>query len=344
MRHPLVGRDSECETIIDNFALENLRIGVISGPLGIGKTSVAVEVGNKLLSRDWIVHYHDYTSKDPNSDIVMFLETYCPVSSVESDITEDATSKTSPAQQKKPTLLILDQLETVLEADKLDIIPNGVQRLVDAALEKAHDLHLLLVSRRKIDFMEDFAFSIQLEPLRSAVAVQLLQSVSPISSNADLEVIANGCGFNPFAITIVLALIQKGMSENDIINKMSSPDIFWKELSHNVVKNHFLKESETSINGHHTKLVQKESFKPLLSSLKGIHSSERKQLILDSWIQETKYNEQDEYRDEISVYDKASDPRYCHCRLCTSSDGISPFKLALESSAFSYHLSSEGKC
>lgn len=55
---PIVGRDEECNGIIDNLALNHLRVGVISGPLGIGKTSVALEVGHKLLFKGWNVRYH----------------------------------------------------------------------------------------------------------------------------------------------------------------------------------------------------------------------------------------------------------------------------------------------
>ncbi|KAL9971996.1 hypothetical protein ACROYT_G018227 [Oculina patagonica] len=56
-------------------------------------------------------------------------------------------------------------------------------------------------------------------------------------------------------------------------------------------------------------------------------------MIIDSWIAEAEHNDED----EIPSYEKASDPRYCHCRLCMSSDDTDHLK----SSAFLLNLSLE---
>lgn len=339
LAYPLLGRDVECEEIVDNLVSNEWRVGVIFGPLGIGKTSVAVEVGHKLLSKCWTVHYHACGVQDPSSEIEMLLKSYSQVSEVDSDLISDDRNETCTVQGTHSTLLILDQLKNILEADEPEIIPKTLQRFVDAALDEVHCLQLLFVSRKAIDLKEDSAFSLKLEPLKSAVAVHLLQSVSQTSSNADLEVIVKGCGCNPLAIMMVRVLIQKGISENDIVNMMSSSDNFWKKLSHSVVKRHFLKETETLINGQSMMLAQNESLKPLLSSLVGILSTDQKQIVLDSWIQEIKYNDED----EIPSYEKPSDPRYSHCRLCMSSDGTNHLKMALGSSNFLLDLSLEGR-
>ena len=339
---PIVGRDGECDEIIDNLALNQCRACVISGPLGIGKTSVAVEVGHKLVLRGWNVRYHACTKQNPSSELGMLLENHCHCPNLESDLISGDRNKTFPVQETCRTLLVLDQLENVLNADEAEIIPRALQRFVGDTHDQAHCLQLLLVTRRSIDLKVDFAFYLKLEPLKSAVAVQLLQSISQIASIADLEVIAKGCGYNPLAIMIVRALIQKGISENDIISMLVSSDNFWKKLSHNVVSRHLLKKKETLCNGDQSmKPVQNESLTSPLSSVAEIHTTDQKQMTVDSAsIQGTKCTDED----EIPSDEKASDPRYCHCRLCMSSDGTSNLTLALGSSTFFLGLTLEGRC
>lgn len=339
---PIVGRDGECKEIIDNLALNRWRVGVISGPLGIGKTSVAVEVGHKLLLKGWNVRYHACNNQNPSSELGMLLENHCHCPNLESDLVCDDSNGKCPVQETCRTLLILDQLENILNDDEADIIPRALQRFGGDTLDQVHFLQLLLVTRKRIDVKEDFAFYLKIEPLNSAVAVQLLQSVSQITSVANLEVIAKGCGYNPLAMMIVRALIQKGISESDVISMLSSPDNFWKKLSHNVVRRHLLKEKETLVNGDQSmKLTQNESLTSPLSSHVEIQMIDQKQVTVElASIQETKCTDED----EIPSDEKASDPRYCHCRLCVSSDGKSSFTLALGSSAFFHGLTLEGRC
>ncbi|KAJ7327397.1 hypothetical protein OS493_027087 [Desmophyllum pertusum] len=218
------------EIIVTWFRMSGL---VIAGPLGIGNTSVAVEVGHKLLSKCWTVHYHACGVQDPSSEIEMLLK----------------------------TIVRFSELENILEADEPEIIPKTLQRFVDAALDEVHCLQLLFVSRKAIDLKEDSAFSLKLEPLKSAVAVHLLQSVSPTSSNADLEVIVKGWWMQSTRYHDSPSLNSKRNIRNDIVHMMSSSDNFWKKLSHSVVKRHFLKETETLLNGQSMRLAQNESLK-----------------------------------------------------------------------------------
>lgn len=339
---PIVGRDGECNKIIDNLASNQWRLGVISGPLGVGKTSVVVEVGHKLLLKGWNVCYHACTNQNLSSELGVSFENHCHCPELESDLICDHRNEKCPVQDTGRTLLILDQLENAINADEAEIIPRALQRFVGDTHDQVHCLQILLATRKRIDLKVDFAFYLKLEPLKSAVAVQLLQSVSQISSIANSEVIAKGCGYNPLAIMIVRALIRKGISEHDIINMLLSSDNFWKKLSHNVVRRHFLKENETLVKVDQSmKPLKNKSLTPPLSSLVEIQTTDQKQMTVNSAsIHETNCTD----ADKIPSEEKASDPRYCHCRLCMNSDGTSNLTLALESSAFFLGLTLEGKC
>ena len=298
----LLGRDKECEEIIANLASDQFRIGVIHGSLGIGKTSVAVEVGHKLLSKGWTVSYHVcYQISTPYTSLDQVLNSA-------NHLRNDNISETFPAEGSNPTLLILDQVENVNEAGESAIIPKALQTFVDDEL-KFSCIKPLLVSREEISFTDDLAFHFKLKPLSEESASQLLQSFSQISSNHDLGLIANGCGCNPLALMIIRALIDKGMTEKDIASDISSPEHFWTKLFHSFEKCNVLTERET--NG-----AQKDSLKMPLPSLVEINATVQMQMFLESWIKETSHLD----KKEITGYEKAFDPRYCRCRLCTRPD------------------------
>lgn len=338
-----MGRDEECKEIIDNLALNHWRVGVISGPLGIGKTSVAVEVGHELLLKGWNVRYHVCTNQHPCSKLEMLLECHCHCPNLESDLICYNGNEKCPVQGKCRTLLILDQMENVFNADEADTITGVLERFVDNTLDQVHCLQLLLVTRKRIDLKMDFVFNLKLEPLKSAFAVQLLQRVSQITSVANLEVIAKGCGYNPLAMMIVKAVIQKGISENDIISMLSSSDNFWRKLSHNVVRCYLIKEKEALVNSDQSiKLPPNKSLSSPLSSFVEIHvrtTDQKQTTVASASVQEAECTDED----KIPSDQKASDPGYCQCRLCMSFNGTSNLTLALESSSSFLDLTLEGR-
>ena len=309
----LLGRDKECEEIIANLASDQFGIGVIYGSLGIGKTSVAVEVGHKLLSKGWTVSYHVCYQIS-----TLYTSLYQVLNSA-NHLKNENISETFPAEGSNPTLLILDQVENVNEAEESAIISKALRTFVDDEL-KFSCIKLLLVSRKEISFTDDLAFHFKLKPLSEESASQLLQSFSQISSHHDLGLIANGCGCNPLALMIIRALIDEGMTEKDIASNISSPEHFWKKLFHSVEKCDVLTETET-------KGAQKDSLKKALSSLVEINATVQMQMFLELWITDTSPLD----KKKITGYGKAFDPRYCRCRLCMRSDKKKNLKSALVS-------------
>lgn len=295
----LIGREAESEEIIGKLASDHFRAGIIYGPLGIGKTSLAVEVGHQLLAKDWAVNYLACNDLGSSLEQLEVLIKSSPATFLKYDQRNETFSLKS-----HNILLILDQVENILEADQSTFVPKAFHTLLEPALE-ASSLKVLLVSRKQLSYADDLAFSMQLEPLSKLAAVQLLENTSKISCKDDLGVIAKGCGCNPLALMIVQALIHKGMSEKEIVSEMSTPEHFWKNLSHIIEKNHVLREVGVNMS-------QNGSLQAHLSSLLGIKSTVQAEMFLESWI-EGKNCLQEE---EDSYYKMASDPRYCHCRLC----------------------------
>ena len=109
--------------------------------------------------------------------------------------------------------------------------PQALQTLLDVAKE-VNSFRLLIVSRKRLNFTYDNGFSLEVGSLSITSAVKLLESYFQSSSKHPLQLVAKGCGCNPLVLTIIGLIIQKGIPETQIIEKMPSPEQFWKILLH----------------------------------------------------------------------------------------------------------------
>ena len=320
----LVGRDKECEEIVGNYVLNQFRIGVIYGSLGIGKTSVAVEVGHKLLSMGWAVSYHVCNDVESTLEIVTPFTNLNHVFNSATHLKNDNINDTFPVDRLHPTLLILDQVENVIEDNEPVIIPKALQTLVDIA-KQVRSVRLLFVSRKQMSLTDDLAFPLELESLSKASAIQLLESFSQISSQHELELIAKGCGCNPVALMIIRALIHKGIPETEIISKMSSPEHFWKSIFGSVEKCYDSTEGETK-----WAIRNFSKLRELSAVVVGIQETVQMQMFLEWLSEETNYLSEV----EGDCNEKPFDPCYCQCRPCLSSNRMESSKMALSSSVY----------
>lgn len=219
----LIGREKECDFIIDSLSSSQFRFGVIHGIPGVGKTSIAVKVGHSFVSKGWSVSYHDCR----NGEFSKWLLT--PFKKLHKTA-NSAINDSFPAENSLPTLLIFDQLGNVVN-DELAKTPQALKTLLDVAKD-VDSFRLLIVSRKRLNFTCDNGFSLEVGSLSMTSAVKLLESYFQSRSKHHLELVAKGCGCNPLALTIISVIIEKGIPETQIIEKMSSPEQFWKILLH----------------------------------------------------------------------------------------------------------------
>lgn len=197
----------ECEEIIANFTLNQRRIGIIQGTQGIGKTTVAVEVGHVLLSKGWQVHYHLHRDHDASLDISTLLPQAQAISGV-----------------SHPTLFILDT-DMCIANEGQSKLRNAFHSFAQSVNENGY-VGVLFVIKDGMHFLENLAFSCNLQPLSSTFAVELLKTTLRKSPVDDLRAIAKICDCIPRALIDARGLIQGGMSETDFINTISSSGKF----------------------------------------------------------------------------------------------------------------------
>lgn len=216
---PFVGRNLECEEIVANLTSTHRRIGIICGVQGIGKTAVAVQVGQMLLSKGWNVHYYLCKDQDANLKISELLST-------------QAINEIS-----HPTLFVLDNVDVYDKTDGQDKIRNVLQSFVDSASANGY-AGLLFVARKEMHFLKDIAFLFNLQPLSSTSAVELLNTAPRNVPVGDLNAIAEACDNIPLTLMVARGLIEDGMSEMDIINEISSSDKLRMDKGHKLDDSH----------------------------------------------------------------------------------------------------------
>lgn len=217
----------EIEEIVGNLTSNHRRIGIICGAQGMGKTTLAVQVGHMLLSKGWHVYYHLSNDQDASLKILPRLTAHA-ISGI-----------------LRPTLFILDNLDTYNEPDGQDKMYNVLQTLVESVTENGY-LGLLFVTRCKhIPFLSKIPFLINLQPLGGNFAVELLNNPYRNIPVGDLKAIAEVCDHSPLALMVARRLIENGVAETDIINEMSSFDKLPMGKVDKLENSHFAKGEES---------------------------------------------------------------------------------------------------
>jgi predicted ATPase len=138
---PLVGRDSEVAAILDRLERPEVRLVTLSGPGGIGKSRLAVEVATRLQPEfpGGVVFTRLASVTDPD----LVIPTIATAAAVHSEGTRDAFDGLVEALDDKPTLVVLDNFEHLLPAAPvlarlLEACPNLKVLVTSRAVLRLH--------------------------------------------------------------------------------------------------------------------------------------------------------------------------------------------------------------
>lgn len=156
---PLVGRDEEVVAILDRLLRPDVRLVTLSGPGGIGKSRLAVEVATRLQSEfsGGVIFTRLASVTDPD----LVIPTIATAAAVHTEGTRDAFEALVEALYDKPTLAVLDNFEHLLPAAPL------LTRL----LEACPSLKVLVTSRAVLRLHGEWDHPVP--PLEHADAVRL---------------------------------------------------------------------------------------------------------------------------------------------------------------------------
>jgi predicted ATPase len=194
---PLIGRKKELVDVLRLFS-DGVRLVTVTGPRGIGKTRLALEVAHELARRS--------TDRVCFVDLSLFRdgERVVPMVARELGVVDG------------PPERVIDR-ELLLVLDGLENVADGAGAL-DEILCRSPEARLLATSRQAVHVAGEQAYP--LRPLAEAPAAELLRSCAQAvdasfdAEFATLAVIADRLGRLPLALELAGArLVAEGPSE-----------------------------------------------------------------------------------------------------------------------------------
>jgi len=182
---PLVGREQEVNVITKQLLEPACRLLTLTGPGGIGKTRLSIEVGNSLEQ-----HFVDGIHFIPLAGIgttESILPAIADVLELGFSGPADALVQLNNSLHNKKTLLIFDNMEHLLEG----------RELLSEILQNTHDVKMLVTSREQLHLQWEWLFDVQglplpeendEKPIETNSAVQLfIQRARQASQDFSLE-------------------------------------------------------------------------------------------------------------------------------------------------------------
>ncbi|GAA1683117.1 BTAD domain-containing putative transcriptional regulator [Fodinicola feengrottensis] len=167
----LIGRDDAIARIQARLATD--RLVTLTGPGGVGKTRLAVQIAGELVKRftggGWLVELAGYhqTCSDALADVVMNA---LSVRDTSGD-TQRSVDRLAAALRERELLLVLDNCEHVIDE---------AAELVDAVLRAAPGVRVLATSREPLALPGEVVWNVP--PLENASAVRLFAARAAAAS------------------------------------------------------------------------------------------------------------------------------------------------------------------
>lgn len=238
---PFVGRDNDIRNITYFLFHPHTQMVHIFGLPAVGKSTLAIHLGHKVVSRGVAVRYINMD----DSHISKSSDIFEPVQSVDNDrktskdlvvsntfrdITvfwyspshKESVSATTQALIEwakglsNTTLLILDNCDLLLKINTGR--ENSFLKVLDALSKASPYLHTITTSRLQLNLLD--AKPYKLQPLDSEFAIELLQLFTPIITFNDSRMINELVDGIPLALKIVGSLVSTTRQPNLIIKEL----------------------------------------------------------------------------------------------------------------------------
>ncbi len=166
---PIMGREHELRMVIQQLQDPSCRLLTLTGPGGVGKTRLALEVAHRL--RDSFNYGACFVSLVGTSAPKFIIPAIADALVFSYSGTIELKSQLFNYLKEKHILLVLDNLEHLL---------NGIE-LLDELLKFAPDIKLLTTSREQLNLRAEWTFEVQGLPTPSIIELDDLGSNSAVA-------------------------------------------------------------------------------------------------------------------------------------------------------------------
>ena len=166
---PLSGREHEVAMLIQQLQNPVCRLLTLTGPGGVGKTRLALDVAHKLC--DVFEHGAYFVSLAGTASAEFILPAIADALRFTFSHVGDPKTQLFHYLRDKRLLLVLDNLEHLLS----DV------RLISELLEACPELKILTTSREQLNLRAEWAFSVQGLPVPAHLSLETLESNSAVA-------------------------------------------------------------------------------------------------------------------------------------------------------------------
>lgn len=220
-----LGRDKDVMKIMKllDFSNQTFEIVCIVGSPGIGKSSLAITVGNEMIVNNVVVHYvnmadfpegqlNEVLSDKINSNI-QFTDS--------ANVTFDKMLKWA-GNRFWYNLILLDNCDNCINIQKEEYLAA-----IEDILTFSSNIKFLTTSREEIQFSEKTYYTFRLDPLSTASACELLDHWSPVLNDTEKKLIAKLTGEVPLALRVIGSLfsVKVRPTPTEIIEKLTKNPI-----------------------------------------------------------------------------------------------------------------------
>lgn len=210
------GREEEMFEIMKFIDHAEIRVVTLFGLAGLGKSTVAMNIGHKMLEMGLDVHY-------------IKVERFANVIDLEKQLMDVSGTTFAGARLMKwaraldrRTLLILDNVDR-------HWLEKGLRQqfqttFVEELMQYSPQLEVLITSQQRIEFCKNFN-SFHLHPLSVENCVLLANQMAPGSILTESKALCELVGNVPMAIEVLTSMLKSHIySMNDVIQRLQDMD------------------------------------------------------------------------------------------------------------------------
>lgn len=238
-----IGREKEVKKLVELVDFSNSTYEIISivGSPGIGKSSLAIYIGNEMILNGAVLHYVDMAEFPDGQQLKQVLAEKILFNTAASENITFEKLLGWVGDRYWNNLIVLDNCDECIYSQK-----RAFQEAVEGILEFSdNNIKFLTSSREETAFFENY-FVHKLEPLSEESACDLLDHKSSLALNeTEKKLIAELTGEIPLALKIVASLLSIKLSPPtpaEIIGKLKNNPIpalsdsrLTKQLNHSIL-------------------------------------------------------------------------------------------------------------
>lgn len=214
-----VGRELECDAVLNPLVSGDSRLVNIWGPPGFGKTSVAIEVAHHLRERNTPTYFISVRGVKSKEEIVSkLLSIFAGTNKQATHFSPFHTVIQCLREFRDPFVVIFDNADDVLESGNGPLRDDMLQ-VTQEILEQCNLVRLLFTTRESMDYLHhSVAITVvKVEEMDEVSSSELVRLLLPDVQDDDCKRVVRACGRVPLAMKLMCGIIKE---ENSSATKL----------------------------------------------------------------------------------------------------------------------------